>query len=281
MNTIKLVGKKIDNKKDINNLNKYIQLFRNQISTEIEFFKEEIEIEPIFVYYKLFEKLNNEIAKYTFEIPENFKNLNEIPGIDKIKFPKVYEDLNSFITMNKSLLTDKFSLIILDFIRRSECNDIIYAKIKWAFFLELDGSNSENISDLINKYFYYVCPSLYLHCKKCNLKVKGIRIEAFLVKPKYLVITFLNNDFSPKDLSNEINLFDYSYFNKNIGPNKYFLFAIIEKDQKNEYDAFIKTDKYFSFYDSEMLFKSNYYKFNNIFPSIVIYKAYEEKNISV
>ena len=278
LNTIKLVGKNINSKKEIDNSNKYIQLFRNQISTEILFFKGINEIDPIFVYYKLFEKLNNEIAKYSFEIPDYLNNLNEIPGIDKIKFPNFYQDLNSFLTLKKSILTDKFYLIILDFVRCSECNDIIDAKIKWSFFIELDGRESGNISNLINKYFDYVCPNRYFYCKKCNLNVKGIKIEAFLTKPKYLVITFLNNDFSPKDLANEINLYDYSYADKNFGPNKYFLFAIIEKNQKNEFDAFIKKDNYFFFYDSEMLFKSSYYKFNNIFPFIVIYKAYEENN---
>ena len=279
LNTIKLVGKNINNKKEIDNLNKYIQLFRNQISTEIQFFDGEKEIDPIFVYYKLYEKLSNEIAKYTFEIPDSFKKLNEIPGIDKIKFPNIYENLNSFISLKKSILIDKFYLIILDFVRCSECNDIIDAKIKWAFFLELNGNISGNISNLINKYFDYVCPNIYYFCKKCNKNVKGIKIEAFLTKPKYLVITFLNNIFSPKDLPDEINLFDYSYVDKNFGPNKYFLFAIIEKNQKNEFNAFIKIDNYFSYYDSDRLFKSNYYKFNGIFPFIVIYKAYEENNI--
>ena len=281
LNTIKLIGKEFNNKKEIDNLNKYIQLFRIQISTEIDFFKGDKEIEPIFVYYQIFKKLNDKIVKYPLEISDKIKSLNDIPGVDKMKFPKIYEELNSFITMKKNPLIDKFYCIILYIIRCSECNDIIEANIKMSYFLELDGSNSGNISDLISRYFDYICPNMYLNCKKCNLNVKGIRIEMFLAKPKYLVITFLNNDFSPKNIDNEINLVDYSYADKNIGPNKYFLFAIVEKNQNNEIEAFIKKGKDFFFYDSEMLFKSGYHKFNNFFPSIVIYKAYEEQNIRV
>ena len=278
LNTIKLIGKDFNNKKEIDNLNKYIQLFRIQISTEIEIFKGDKEIEPIFVYYQIFKKLNDEIIKYPLEISNKIKSLNDIPGVDKMNFPKIYEELNSFITKKKNPLIDKFYCIILYIIRCSECNNIMEAKIKISFFLELDGIKSGNISDLISRYFDYVCPNLYFNCKKCNQNVKGIRIETFLAKPKYLVITFLNSDFSPKNIDNEINLVDYSYADKNIGPNKYFLFAIVEKNQNNEIEAFIKKGNDFFFYDSEILYKSGYYKFNNFFPSIVIYKAYEEKN---
>ena len=278
LNTIKLIGKDFNNKKEIDNLNKYIQLFRIQISTEIEIFKGDKEIEPIFVYYQIFKKLNDEIIKYPLEISNKIKSLNDIPGVDKMNFPKIYEELNSFITKKKNPLIDKFYCIILYIIRCSECNNIMEAKIKISFFLELDGIKSGNISDLISRYFDYVCPNLYFNCKKCNQNVKGIRIETFLAKPKYLVITFLNSDFSPKNIDNEINLVDYSYADKNIGPNKYFLFAIVEKNQNNEIEAFIKKGNDFFFYDSEILYKSDYYKFNNFFPSIVIYKAYEEKN---
>ena len=278
LNTIKLIGKDFNNKKEIDNLNKYIQLFRIQISTEIEIFKGDKEIEPIFVYYQIFKKLNDEIIKYPLEISNKIKSLNDIPGVDKMNFPKIYEELNSFITKKKNPLIDKFYCIILYIIRCSECNNIMEAKIKISFFLELDGIKCGNISDLISRYFDYVCPNLYFNCKKCNQNVKGIRIETFLAKPKYLVITFLNSDFSPKNIDDEINLVDYSYADKNIGPNKYFLFAIVEKNQNNEIEAFIKKGNDFFFYDSEILYKSSYYKFNNFFPSIVIYKAYEEKN---
>ena len=278
LNTIKLIGKDFNNKKEIDNLNKYIQLFRIQISTEIGIFKGDKEIEPIFVYYQIFKKLNDEIIKYPLEISNKIKSLNDIPGVDKMNFPKIYEELNSFITKKKNPLIDKFYCIILYIIRCSECNNIMEAKIKISFYLELDGIKSGNISELISRYFDYVCPNLYFNCKKCNQNVKGIRIETFLAKPKYLVITFLNSDFSPKNIDNEINLVDYSYADKNIGPNKYFLFAIVEKNQNNEIEAFIKKGNDFFFYDSEILYKSGYYKFNNFFPSIVIYKAYEEKN---
>ena len=263
----------MDDKISLDNLNNSINNFKSQLVQYIPKLSTNEIIYPYELFEQIFSLLNKELK--FFKIENTIYNLDNIPNLNKINFPDIYQSILNFLKDKITPITDFFYIFKLKLIKCSGCDNIIEADLYDKLFIEIEGDTTGEMSEIINNYFNICKTDDYYQCKQCILNDKGKKNYSFLIKPKYLIFSFKGKIMKAKNLENKINVLNHTYPQINIGPNNYSLFAFISKNQQNRtYMLYIKNDDEWFCYDN------NYHvnlgkeaKFNSVYPYMVIYKG--------
>ena len=277
INMIKLMEIEPQDQMTLMNLNNNIKKFRYNYSSIFESFKETEEISPYRAFYDIYTKLNEFSKAFSMlDPPTNVKKLENITGIDRDDFPQVFKDIKKFKEQKASPFSDFFYYIQIDTLRcrNSNCNSLADAELKWGCMIELQSSISGKISDLIANYFPQGISEDYNNCPTCLTNDKQFQKKLLLVRPKFLAIHFIGNQMAPKNLDAMLNLSQFSFPDNNIGPTNYSLFAAIFKNvQTNSYNAFIKKQDNWYYFNNGQFMQSNQVIFNSVYPYVVFYKG--------
>ena len=243
----------------------------------LKLLKETEEISPYRAFYDIYTKLNEFSKAFSMlDPPTNVKKLENITGIDRDDFPQVFKDIKKFKEQKASPFSDFFYYIQIDTLRcrNSNCNSLADAELKWGCGIELQSSISVKISDLIANYFPQGISEDYNNCPTCLTNDKQFQKKLLLVRPKFLAIHFIGNQMAPKNLDAMLNLSQFSFPDNNIGPTNYSLFAAIFKNvQTNSYNAFIKKQDNWYYFNNGQFMQSNQVIFNSVYPYVVFYKG--------
>ena len=274
------------------NIKDYIIDFKNNISTNIEIFKSNNEIEPNEIISELFDSINNEL-NYDYDI-KPWDNNNPINYNDK-DFNNSLIDENTQIDLSNIFINDEIKENIKENIKyfQNDCNNffvrcfyfislnifkcnndncnnnIIQFVNEIKYLIDITSTNKDTISNLIRDYMTNSnCDTSYNNCDKCNSNAH-IKVEKkFLNSPQYLIISFNSNN--EKDIENEIDLTDYILTDK--GPKKYQLKSLICK-QNGKYFAYIKDNQDWNLYSGENNVKLSSFNSLSHYPIIVIYQG--------
>ena len=277
INMIKLMENEPQNQMALINLNNNIKTFRYNYSNIIESFKGMDEISPFRAFYDIYTKLNEYSKAFSLlDPPINVKKLENSTGIDRDDFPQVFKDIQTFKEQKASPFSDFFYYVQIDTLRcrNGSCNSLAGADLRWGCIIELQSSISGKISDLIANYFPQGISEDYNNCPTCLTNDKQFQKKLLLVKPKFLVIHFSGNQMAPKNLDTMLNLSQFSFPDNNIGPTNYSLFAVIFKNvQTNSFNAFIKKQDNWYYFNDGQFMQSNQVTFNGVYPYVVFYKG--------
>ena len=249
-----------------------------QGASYIEDFKGDKEIDPIFVFYGLCNKINTEFRENKiFFILNTFANFKEIENFPKDKFPHIYETIKLFEENYKSPFANFFYYIILNFTKCPNCNSILEAQIQDYYgissYLPLPGYQINKVSKLIDNYILTQDNSNKNYkCNSCNYIGPGKKEKGFINTPKYLLLSFDKNQ-DVKSLDETLDFTSYSI--GNIGPKKYNIFAFITKGRDDKYKPYILNDdgNWFTYTEENVIEKGVLVSLENCTPYIAIYKG--------
>ena len=244
-----------------NNFSNNIQKYRKSFALDINRFRGNDEISPIFVFYELFDNLRRELRNKDIPWSNLIFNNYIIPS----NVPKV--DIQSFAKEYHSPFVDYFYYISLKYTQCSNCN-YSYKDEIIGCFIPLPGGKMEKVSNLMKEYFSEKI--IDYSCKNCLFNGKGKVNKMFYNSPQYLIIDFEGHKCT-KDLDIE---FDVSqYILTSIGPRKYQLYAFIFYEN-GQYKAYIRNNNLWYEYSGENNVNGNRFQsFNSFSPSIAIYRG--------
>ena len=277
LNMIKEIGNDPINDSQNYVLNNNIRSLRNQMTKLMG----NIEVPPFLVFHEIYNRLIDELKIYNnyyqMNIINIINNLNYIPGLDSNN-SDITQKINNFKMTKQSPITDYFYYICIETIKCPNCSRMKNADIKTSCYIEIEGFLSGNINERMETYFENNSNNAdFEQCPHCFIDSIGVKNYSFLTRPKYLLIYFSGDEkeMEPKNLDNNIDITKYCFPNgQNMGPLKYSLFALVIKNNSDEkYNAFIKINNVWYFYNSKKLEKSGSSTFNNVYPFIVIYKG--------
>ena len=266
---LKLSNNKIDNKTFIN---KIIE-FRNKLSSKFEKLKDEEEIRPKFIFNKIFQVFNDEFKNN--KITWNNKIFNKIIELEELprqSFPEIYKKIKGFKNEYNNPVVDIFYYISLDTRRCPDCHNISQVDIKINYSLNISSTKQNNITEIIKDYMIKDNSEEKYKCSTCYYRGPGKKENSFYITPKYLLIDFeFKNKFSFEEF---IDLSPYAL--TNIGPKKYSLYTLINKENNDKFISFIKTENNWNFYsDKNNVEKCSFDSINYGIPYIAIYKGLE------
>ena len=235
---------------------------------------------PIILFNMISSIIKDEINKnFTFYqnnifdnmIQNNFMALNNIIPIleNQNIYNSISQKIVNFKNNNKGPFVDNFAFLVLYVSRCPKCNNLFDVETVDNQFLKLDVIyQKNNISDLINNYFYPKMENGNYHCQNCGLKGKKLKRLYCLNFPNYLILDL--------DDKNSID------FNENIilplfdgRMSEYQYLASIYKSNINEvteFVAIIKNDNDYFYYSNDKIEPCPNYMVNLEFPSLVIFK---------
>jgi hypothetical protein len=277
---LKLIGKISSNDNEKKEFKNSIIKFRTEAEkNKPDFFKENVEIEPICVFFGICNYLNGQYNNYQNLCPnEIYKDLTEIESLPKEEFHEIYDKINKFVESYHSPFVNKFYYILLNISKCPNCNKIISAKIEdrqsVSSYIPLNGRLIDSTGNLINDYISQQYNSDNSYCSNCKYSGPGKKEKGFLNTPKYLLLDFGEGEKDIKILDDEIDL-TYNCIT-NLGCKKYKAFAFITKENNDKYKAYIKKDeKNWYSYSDENTKMDDIVCSNNITPYLAIYKGVE------
>jgi hypothetical protein len=226
---------------------------------------------PIIFYNNILTNFNSEFCPLI-----NWNNMMFSQYDKPIEFPEekyslIYDEIQGFQKENKSPLVDIFSFLILIINNCPKCHEISNIEIKSSTYLDMKDLNEKTINDLLKKYFDdKKCKNIVFTCP-CGYSGNQYEKKALFNSPKYLVLNIEGNEKINLDENIDIN----SYAKTDVGPKKYELYALINRE-KSEFIASIKeNDKWISYKGEsrQECLKENI-GINDGEPSLVIYKGY-------
>ena len=271
VNMMDIIDKKSKNQINTINYENSLKLFLNEILNKKN---SENGIRPILLYYDIltiFTKEFNSLLNWTNSIPfEKLNNLNDLPSN---QFPHVYNNIKTFQNEYRGPLVDIFYFIILLYLKCPKCNFINDAFSQITTFLPILNKKENNISNFIKDYLNSQTLNNTINCKNCNYLGNSVEEKYFLYTPKYLVI-----DFSEEGKINfEQNINLSSFMKTNFGPQKYELYAVINKEIINNQIQFITSIKenngQWMFYSGDTKERCGTESLNVGNPSLAIYKG--------
>ena len=272
INLIELIGKKLYNKIDKNNfINK-----KNEIKNKLSSFFEKLnkkDIKPLYIFSEIFNNFNVEFINA--KIFWNNKILNKIIEIDELpnnSFPEIYKKIKEIKNEYKNPFIDIFYYISLNLIKCPDCKNIYQADIQFNYSLNISIKKKDNITNIIKNYMIQENSKENCKCATCFYRGPGENEKAFYISPKYLIINFEDNNKIQNSFEEVIDL--SSYILTDIGPKKYTLFALINKENNGKYISFIRNEKSWFFCSNEdSVEECAYDSINYGISSIAIYKG--------
>jgi hypothetical protein len=248
---------------------------RNKMNVQTNLFPTNEEEDPNLIFFYIFKIINNEYKNN--EIPYNntiFSGLETIEKVPPITVPLILYKIKQF-EQKCSPCYNNFYYFLFEVVKCPRCNSILGINDKTILFynfLPLQGSFYNNISNLIkynmtketiNEKQYYICQcGKFSGCGKTE--------KAFLNTPNYLLLDFEGNIKVGKHLDEIIDLTEYKLTNR--GPNKYYLYAFITKNN-DKYLAYVKEGTLWVLYSDEITKMSAPYISFNCIPYYAIYKG--------
>ena len=222
-NMYDIVDKK--RKNQINNIqfNDNIRFFINQLLTR----KPSINgIRPVILYHSLLSLFKEDFGQSRWENKIGPINYGIINGFPPNMFPYIYSSINEYVATYRNPLIDILYFIFLISEKCPNCNYIFNAYARFSSFISLDNIQPTNIMTLIKNKLGRNFINQFIQCKYCGYRGNLIEEKYFFNTPDYLVLDLdegekVNFDF-------EINLSEY--ITTNIGPKKYKLFAVINRE---------------------------------------------------
>ena len=257
------------NKNEISEMkyNEFIKTFRDELLSKNKFKGNT----PI-VFYDMI--LNNFTSEFTHLINWNnmmFSQYDRPKEYPEEIYPQIYEDIKEFQKENISPLADIFFFVILVINDCPNCHENPTIEAKPSTYLDMKDLNENTINNLIKNYFDETkCKTQYITCD-CGFSGNKYEKKVFFNSPSYLVLNIEGINKINFDESIDVS----SYVKSNIGPKKYELYAVINRE-KSEFIASIKENGKWISYKGES--RQECLKENRIInkgePSLVIYKGY-------
>jgi hypothetical protein len=268
-NMYDIVDKK--RKNQINNIqfNDNIRFFINQLLTR----KPSINgIRPVILYHSLLSLFKEDFGQSRWENKIGPINYGIINGFPPNMFPYIYSSINEYVATYRNPLIDILYFIFLISEKCPNCNYIFNAYARFASFISLDNIQPTNIMTLIKNKLGRNFINQFIQCKYCGYRGNLIEEKYFFNTPDYLVLDLdegekVNFDF-------EINLSEY--ITTNIGPKKYELFAVINREidfnNNLQFIISIQEKENWIFCSGDNIEKCGSESINVGIPSCVIYK---------
>ena len=227
---------------------------KNKINAKTNLFFGNENVLPNLIFFWLFKLIDEEYKKnnipYNCTIFDNLKTIEKIPQSSLQLILGKIEEFKQFSTP----CYNNFYYLCLDVIKCPRCKNILAVNEETFLaynFLGVPGGFDDNVINLI-KYAVseesentdkdYTC--------KCGIyKGHGTTEKAFLNTPKYLFIDFEGKAKIQKHLDEKIDLTQYKL--THIGPNQYYLYAFILKDNE-QYIAYVKEGSSWTSYYNEI-----------------------------
>ena len=257
------------NKNEISEMkyNEFIKSFSNELLSKNKFKGNT----PIIFYNNILTNFTSEFSKLINWNNMIFSQYDKPIEFPEDKYPLIYEEITEFQKKNISPLVDIFSFIILIINDCPSCHEISNIEIISSTFLDMKDLNEKTINDLLKKYFdNKKCKNIVFTCP-CGFSGNQYETKVLFNSPKYLVLNIEGNDKINFDENIDISPF----VKTNVGPKRYELYAVINRE-KSEFIASIKeNDKWISYKDEsrQECLKENS-RINDGEPSLVIYKGY-------
>ena len=267
-NILEIIEKNNNNQIPNKNYNNYIILFINQL------WNKESKTQgsrPMVLYYNIlynFKEEFNKLINWTNKLAINQYNFpNDFPKSELSTF------INEFIRDYKCPLVDIFYYILLYYKKCPNCGNIFKASAHLSSMLQLDNKQNDNIGNLIGNVFNknYINNNI-----KCNCGFSGNQIigeKAFFNSPDYLLLDLDGGGKVKFDLTIDLS----QYIKTNLGPRKYDLFAVINKEininNEIEFIITIKEGNGWSFFTGD---SKSYCGEEGLYtgtPSLAIYKG--------
>ena len=197
---------------------------------------------PIVLYYNIlynFKKESNKLINWVNKLGVNQYNIpNDLP---QSKFPNVYDIIDDFIKDYKCPLVDVFYFILLIYKKCPNCDKIFRASSYISSMFALDNKQQDSINNLIRNYFNK--KNILNDYIVCNCGFSGnliIEEKALFNSPDYLLLDLDEGGKVNYDLTLDLS----QYIKTNLGPRKYYLFAVFNKENVNNNNTrFVATMK--------------------------------------
>ena len=240
-----------DSKNDVNNNLFEMEILpqkRNDIAKKIKLFKGNDEVLPLDILGEIFNEaliylkdinLDNNIF-YKNDLSNIFPE-NKHNKIDTRLYNELHNTINDFTYNYKNIFADIFYFVMLkNYVICPNCKTPIDTKYEVENYLNFElNMRNANIKLLLKKCMENNCvEENNKFCRFCSYKLCSF--NKFLNTPLILIINF-DKKIGKVTLDEEINLSEYTL--TNIGPKKYYLFAVIVIDKRkseNHYITFIK-----------------------------------------
>ena len=257
------------NKNEISEMkyNEFIKSFSNDLLSKNKFKGNT----PIIFYDNILTNFTSEFTKLINWNNMMFSQYDKPIEFPEDKYSQIYEEIEDFQKENISPFADIFSFIALIINGCPSCHEISNVEIESSTYLDMKDFNEKTINDLLKNYFNdKKCKSIVFTCP-CGFSGNQYEKKVLFNSPKYLVLNIEGNDKIKFDENIDIS----SFMKTNVGPKRYELYAIINRE-KSEFIALIKeNDKWIS-YKGES--RQEYLKENHLNiggePSLIIYKGY-------
>ena len=267
-NMYDIVDKKINNQ--INNIqfNNSITYFINQLwrkkpSTN--------GIRPVILYHRILTLFKEDFGQTKWEnkIGTNFGNIN---GFPQNMFPDIYNSINDYVATYRNPLIDVLYFIIIICEKCPNCNFIFNGYTRVSSFLSLDNSKPTNIMTLIKIQLGRNFINQFIQCNCCGYRGNLIEEKYFFNTPDFLILDLDEGEKVTFDY--DINLNEYT--TTNIGPKKYQLFAVINReinfDNNLQFIISMKEKGQWIFCSGDNIEKSGPESISVGIPSCAIYK---------
>ena len=261
----------------LENYNTYINEFLNQVvinnNSGISGTR------PIILFFMMTSIFKDEFNQYfnnyqnnIFDnmIKNNFMVLNDIlPMNDQMIFNKISQLIFEFKNTYKGPFVDNFYFIVLSVSKCPNCNTLFEIRIHVNQFLQLDVKNPENnITEIINDYFFPKIGFGNYNCKNCGQQGKKSKKTYCLNLPNYLMLEF--EDKNKINFNDNITL---SLVDGQIYTYQYLsgIYKFKDKDV-TDFAAVIKNKNNYLFYHDDKAEQCPQEFINLECPSLAIYK---------
>ena len=263
---------------NIDNYNKDITIFINKVYSYYN--GPNKGLKPLDLYLMIFEILEKESNMCLNDNKSlSFENYKDIDfKIEEGKKLKILNDIAEFEKKQTSPIIDYFSFLFIEYIKCLNCRVNLDAKVETNKFINLKPQNNNDlISNLIDNYFVHNSMILNntIKCNYCGMVLKNYNPMRYLLKfPKYLVFEIEGNN--KVKLENKIDISNYRI--NNTGAKEYKLFAVIVKNNFDNYSSMIRENNNFILFIDDLSQNYDREKLNNNmndYTSLVIYEKNE------
>ena len=221
-NIYDMIDKKRNNQINNFQFNENIKFFINQLWKKKSSIKG---IRPVVLYHSILSIFKEEFgqSRWDNKIGQNYGIIN---GFPQNMFPDIYNSINDYVATYRNPLIDILYFILIICEKCPNCNFIFNAYTRIASFLSLDNNNPNNITTLIKMKLGRNFIKQFVQCNCCGFRGNLIEEKYFFNTPDYLVIDL--DEGAKVNFDYKINLNEY--IKTNIGPKKYELYAVINKE---------------------------------------------------